>query len=99
MTVSSEKARKLGKKEVAWCSYGKGGGRNSIICEFCKCWLHERCIGYRATLNQFFKCPTCTSQETCTGIELDGQSLEFVKTFCYLGDTEKNKKGKQLTVL
>ena len=31
--------------------------------------------------------------EDCPGIELNGQSLEIVKTFCYLGDTKGASEG------
>ena len=44
-----------------------------------------------------FKCQTCVDQRTdvadCSGAELNGQSLEIVEKFYYLGDTMRARGG------
>ena len=48
MMISSENARnKVRRRQVSLCCLQKGVGRNSILCQFCKWWVHKRCIGIR----------------------------------------------------
>ena len=70
-------------------------GSNSILCQFCRCWVHKRCSFIKAKQNDNskFKYQTCTNQETymakdCAGMELNGQFFEIAEKFCYIGDTK-----------
>ena len=77
----------------------KGVGRvNAIECSACKAWIHGRCSGIKGSLTrahqQQYRCIKCTSGKDLVGetemprrISLgDGQDLECVGEFCYLGD-------------
>ena len=44
----------------------KGVGINSIICQFCRCWVHKRCSGVRGKLKEDIKCQTSTNHQTDT---------------------------------
>ena len=87
-----------GKFPCATCR--KRVGINSVLCQFSRCWVHERCSGIRGKLKEDgkFKCQTCANQQTdiaegCPGTKLNGQSLEIVEQFCYLGDTTEARGG------
>ena len=55
--------------------------------------MHKRCSGIRSRLkaDPNFKCRVCTGdivqQLRSDPLVLDGETLETVDTFCYLGDT------------
>ena len=67
-------------------------GQNSIICTDCQYWCHWRCSGLRAVREDpNFRCPACTGQvvqevEVDNALRIDGETVEEVKEFCYLGD-------------
>ncbi|MBJ5627073.1 hypothetical protein JGG67_22900, partial [Salmonella enterica subsp. enterica serovar Derby] len=73
----------------------KGVGRNSLQCTNCLKWVHKRCSqvkGKLATASLTFICAKCTGQvaDCVKGDERfdigNGDSLEKVERFCYLGD-------------
>ena len=75
MMISSENAEKVtmeGKFLHAACR--KDVGRNSILCQFCRCWVHKRCIKGKQKEDSKFKYQTYANQQTdieadCPGIE------------------------------
>ena len=87
----SAPVRKKGKHPCAVCH--NGVGTNSIKCNSCGLWVHKRCSGIRSRLkaDPNFKCRVCTGdlvqQVRPDPLVLDGETLETVDTFCYLGDT------------
>lgn len=77
----------------------KGVGRNSIECTGCKKWIHKKCSGVKGTLKEGsnYRCPLCTGQtvikevaeeevEVPSGGQKGSTRLEYVTSFCYLGD-------------
>ena len=73
---------------------GSGVGRNSILCCTCHHWIHHRCTNLRILrADPTFKCKKCsgeimpTLEEEPSEITIGSESLEVVKSFCYLGDT------------
>ena len=72
---------------------GRGVGSNSILCTSCLCWCHRRCSGLRVLREDpSFICPRCSRQNASQQddeddvIQIDGDRIEEVKEFCYLGD-------------
>ena len=43
----------------------KGAHINSILCQFCRCWVHQRCSGITGKLKEDnkFKCHTGVNQQ------------------------------------
>lgn len=74
---------------------GKGVGSNSLQCLTCKKWVHRKCSRIKGSLqaaSATFSCSKCltTAHAPATHVGLDignGQVLERVRQFCYLGDT------------
>ena len=74
---------------------GKGVGRNSIQCGGCKKWIHMKCSGVKGRLKEDpgYRCVKCVGgccaecgvDDQMVVLE-DGNSLECVNKFCYLGD-------------
>ena len=67
--------------------------------------MYKRCSGVKGRLkeNNQFKCKRCTVGETVGDldiktVECDGQSLEVVQKFCYLGDTIGARGGANTSV-
>ena len=82
--ISSENAKMVimeGKFPCAVCR--KGVVINSILCQFCRCWVHKGCSGIRGKLKEDskFKCQTYANQQT--GIAED----------CCFGDTIRVRRG------
>ena len=82
---------------------GKGVQANSVQCTVCKQLIHKRCSGVRGDLLRVadgFRCRRCdgTIQEVDLAEDLmvDGETYEFVKSFCYLGDTLDGDGGADL---
>ena len=82
---------------------GRGVGRNSIQCTKCGNWVHKKCSGVLGSLLkvQHFECRKCL----CTVIEnldkrisLDGDDIEIVDRFPYLGDVVSTEGGVQEAV-
>jgi hypothetical protein len=77
----------------------KGVGRNSIQCMKCAKWVHKKCSGVKGSLQSVgcsFLCRRCVDGTTATantagevpkGLDIgDGNVVEKVGKFCYLGD-------------
>ena len=82
---------------------GKGVHANSVQCTVCKKWIHKQCSGVRGDLSRVadgFSCRRCdgTIQEVDLAEDLmvDGETYEYVKSFCYLGDTLDGDGGADL---
>jgi hypothetical protein len=89
---SSVQAGETGKWPCGVCR--KGVGKNSVICEVCKKWVHKKCSGVKGKLKADvkFTCPVCVrggpsnpvvEKEVLLG---EAGSLQCVDKFCYLGD-------------
>ncbi|MBJ5695539.1 hypothetical protein JGG83_23085, partial [Salmonella enterica subsp. enterica serovar Derby] len=87
------RVEEMGKWPCGVCR--KGVGRNSLQCTNCLKWVHKRCSqvkGKLATASLTFICAKCTGQvaDCARGDERfdigNGDSLEKVERFCYLGD-------------
>ena len=85
------------------CVCGEGVGANSIQCSDCCGWVHKRCSGVRCPLVtiQSFKRRICLTDEgvRCEGERMEnlnlenGEVLEGVSKFCYLGDMLNGEGG------
>jgi hypothetical protein len=77
----------------------KGVGRNSIQCMKCAKWVHKKCSGVKGSLQSVggsFLCRRCVDGTTATantagevpkGLDIgDGNVVDKVGKFCYLGD-------------
>ena len=79
----------------------KGVGSNSIYCTQCKHWIHKRCTDTKGKLKNTpdFKCKKCRGMlppipaPQFTEVIMDGEKLEVVETFCYLGDVTGQTGG------
>ena len=69
---------------------GKRVGRNSMQCTKCQHWVHKRCSGVHGSLTQEkdFTCKKCIPGVLFEDemITLDGDNIEVVDRFSYLGD-------------
>ena len=85
---------------------GKGVWANSIQCSDCCGWVHKRCSGARCPLVtiQSFKCRIFLTDEEvrCEGERMknlnveNGEVLEGVRKFRYLGDVLNGEGGSRL---
>jgi hypothetical protein len=88
-----------GEVEELMCKWpcgvcSKGVGRNSIQCTACSKWIHKKCSGIKGNLMSsmnMFKCRRClrgqTTEVSSKGLDIgNGNILEKVRKFCYLGD-------------
>ena len=69
----------------------KGVGRNSILCNTCRKWVHHKCSGIKGKLkNIAFKFTACVGRQDTKSVKKlllgPDSSLEIVDRFCYLGD-------------
>ena len=66
-------------------------GRNSIMCNNCRKWVHGRCTGIRGSLSPYessFQCSTCQTPAASDPAPRNSfDELESVSQFCYLGHT------------
>ena len=84
-----------------WETYFRGVGRNSILCTNCKHWVHKVCTGIIGRLinDPSFKFKHCLGLIPELAIldpislELDGEQIETVTSFCYLGDVTGERGG------
>ena len=97
---SAATVNKTGKYPCGVCH--KGVGSNSIFCKSCKSWTHARCSRVKGNLSKVsnFICPACLGQAgsdppVADKIVLDGNELEVVNKFCYLGDMLDAKGGAE----
>ena len=80
---------------------GKGVGRNSVQCTKCQQWVHKRCSGVQGGLTQEkdFTCKKCIPgvlfEDEDKMIILDGDNIEVVDRFSYLGDVISTEGGAQ----
>ena len=71
---------------------GDGVGVNSILCSTCERWCHRRCSGLtRLSGVANFQCPACVNPSSTNipqaePLQVEGQEIELVNSFCYLGD-------------
>ena len=84
-----------------WCVW-EGVGVNSKLCTRCGKWCHKRCIGL-SSLNttQDFVCPGCTAEPRNPGerlIHVDGEVVEVVNSFCYLGGVMSSEEGVERSI-
>ena len=79
----------------------RGVGRNSILCTCCNHWVHKACtdqIG-RLVEDPNFKCKRCLGlipdvvNPDPINLELGGEQIEVVTSFCYLGDVTGERGG------
>ena len=97
MIVSTANIGKVREeRKFSWAISRKGAETNSIVWQFCKYWVHKRCSGIKGKLKEDgeFRCHTYANEETDIAKErtclwLNGQSLEILEKFCYLGETIK----------
>ena len=81
------------------CSNGVGS--NSIQCNTCKLWVHKRCTNMKGRLKPSpdFKCKKYRGEITDPVIPeigpvvIDGETIEIVNSFCYLGDLSGQRGG------
>ena len=79
----------------------EGVGSNSILCCNCNHWVHKKCtdITGRLVEDPSFKCKRCLGliPEVATPdpiiLELDGEQIEIVSSFCSLGDVTGERGG------
>ena len=70
----------------------KGVGRNSIFCNYCQKWVHQKCTDIKLLKEDpNFKCKRCVGdivsyKDDEKEILIGNDSLEVVNSFCYLGD-------------
>ena len=77
---------------------------NSIQCTKCQRWVHKRCSGVYGSLTQEkdFTCKKCIPgvlfEDEDKMISLDGDNVEVVDRFSYLGDVISTKGGAEEAV-
>ena len=81
---------------------GEGVGVNSVWCQGCERWCHQRCSGLRnlRRAGENFRCPTCIRgrAEAQRNLEVGEESVEIVDSFRYLGDTMTSEGGVESAV-
>lgn len=100
VTGKKEEVQQCGRFPCGVC--GKGVGVNSILCTVCEKWCHKRCSGRSSVVGvSNFVCPACvrgTLDVDDDSIEVDGQRIEEVSAFCYLGDMLERSGGAERAV-
>ena len=90
LMVTGKKAEVIRSGRYPCGVCGSGVRENSIFCSSCQNWCHKRCSGLHVLREDpNFICPSCSSPRTVEDddtIEIDGNRIEEVKEFCYLGD-------------
>ena len=104
MSTGKEAREKIQSGRWPCSCCGRCVGTNAILCTECNLWCHRRCSGLRI-LNRVenFRCPACVKraeqpEEEDNGIRIDGNDLEEVEYFCYLGDTLDCEGGVERAV-
>ena len=83
---------------------GKGVGRNSVQCTKCQHWVHKKCFGVHGSLTRKkdFIWKKCISgvvfEDEHNMITLDGDNIEVVDRFSYLGDVISTEGDAQEAV-
>ena len=102
--VSGRKCGEVEKMGNWPCSVcGRGVACNSIRCTSCGCWVHKRCSGVKMRLTlvaDSFRCRVCEDRDNGEGVDLEdgmildnGERLDRVGKFCYLGDVLNGNGG------
>ena len=92
----------MGKYPCSVC--GKKMGRNSVQCTKCQHWVCKRCSGVHGSLTRekdftWKKCiPGVLFEDENKMISLDGDNIEVVDRFSYLGDVISTEGGAQEAV-
>ena len=103
--VSGLKAEVLKSKIDPCAQCGKGGMENLMKRTKCGKWVHGRCVKIKrvtSTPTKSFVCELCV--DTKKGIVEPGEELsifdkvDFVKSFCYLGDSLNANGGSEAAV-
>ena len=100
--VNGKKAEVIrsGRYPCAVC--GKSVGQNSILRTVCDYWCYKRCSWLRSMNNApDFQCSTCSGpnlMEPSDDLQLEGEAVEEVKEFCYLGDLLDSEGGVERIV-
>ena len=103
--VSGLKCEVLESKVDPCAKCGKRVMANSVMCTKCGTWVHGRCAKMKratSTLAKGFACEQCVY--TKEGIvELREElsffdQVDFVKSFCYLGDRSNASGGSEAAV-
>ena len=97
--------KKSGKDPCAVCLTGTG--RNSILCGTCSRWVHKKCSGIpgKLTADSEFSCKRCRGEARPidgrpeVDVVIDGDPMEVVGSFCYLGDTLSSGGGCGLATI
>ena len=91
-----------GKYPCAVCRTGVRS--NAIQCGQCHLWVHKKCSGLRRlTPDPDYKCKRCLGLarpidgRPVTEVQVDGNTLEAVDSFCYLGDMLSAGGGCELS--
>ena len=79
----------------------KDVGINSIKCHACGFWVHKRCSNIKGPLkpDTDFKCKKCRGEVSNASIPdsepviVNGEEIEKVSSFCYLGDFVGQRGG------
>ena len=79
----------------------KGVGANSILCQSCNLWVHNRCSGVKGALKKesMFSCRKCNGEIVppdswnSTQVHIGEDTFEAVSTFRYLGDVIGESSG------
>ena len=90
--VDNRPPKETGKFHCRVCRLGVG--RNSIYCGQCKRWIHKVCTDIKGKLKDYpnFVCKMCRKQlppspePQIQEFTFNGEQLDVVPTFCYLGD-------------
>ena len=101
--ISNPDAEKpvTGRAKFKWRVCNRGVGANSIMCNGCGYWIHQRCLDTKGALKQDinFKCRKCLSAAAAPAANIaapvpvpmkitsGNDVFDVVPTFCYLGDT------------
>ena len=84
----------------------RGVGNNSILCSGCSCWIHKSCSGVRGRLvsDPSYLCLRCRGLarpidgRPLQHLTVEGQQLEAVDSFCYLGDAVSATGGPMASI-
>ena len=105
--VCRAKPVQSGKAKCPCGVCGKGVDRNSILCTQCGKWIHKRCSRVKGSLESCknFKCGKCLNvvasdemPDSKIARESTTVGLEFVDTFCYLGNMLSAEGGVEQAV-
>ena len=84
-----------------------GVGRNAVFCGGCLSWIHKKCSCIKGSLRRGpdFSCAACLGKarpidgRLVTEFLVDGEKVESVPEFCYLGDMLSAGGGYELATV